>query len=388
MRILMTVPAVGNVYGGPSKSVRELAYALGYQGAAVDLVTTNANGSEKLDVPLRTWVQEPYYRIQYFPCHVWSDYKWSTTLATWLWQNINHYDIVHSNAIFSLTNIPIYFACYYQKVSYLITPRGMLEPWALSYKKWKKQLYYKFLEKPALNRASAIQMLSSAEAEHINPLNLKTSLVIIPNGLHREDFETLPSPETFYEQFPHTRNKTLILFLARIDPKKGLDLLASAFGELYPQFPNAHLIVAGSDNIGFLPTAKDYFAQHNCLEAVTFTGMLAGKMKKAALSAASLYVAPSYSEGFSISVLEGMGSGLPCVITTGCNFPEAEQAQVAKVVDINSEAITEGMHWCLSYPQEAKAMGDRARQLIFEHYTWDKIAAKLSATYEAILLKQ
>ena len=113
--------------------------------------------------------------------------------------------------------------------------------------------------------------------------------------------------------------------------------------------------------------------------------MLSGQLKYSALAAANLYVSPSYSEGFSMSVLEGMASGLPCVITTGCNFPEAAAAQAAYVVDINSESISQALIQCLANPQAAKAMGERARQLIFSDYTWDSIAKKMIAVYEAIL---
>jgi len=115
--------------------------------------------------------------------------------------------------------------------------------------------------------------------------------------------------------------------------------------------------------------------------------MLAGSLKYAALAAASVYVAPSYSEGFSMSVLEGMAAGLPCVITTGCNFPEAAMAQAAHVVKIDADEITRALIQCLSHPQQAKEMGDRARQLIFEHYTWERIAAKMIEVYTAITNK-
>ena len=384
MKLLIVVPALGTIYGGPSKSVVELAQALG-KHVSVDLVTTNANGSKVLDVPLNTWQPKTNYRVQYFPYWGWGDYKLSLSLTQWLFEHITDYDLVSTNAIFSLTNFPAYWACQQHQVPYIITPRGMLEPWALSYKSWKKSIYYTLLEKPALQNAKLIQMLASTEAEQIKPLNLKTPITIAPNGIHRQDFEKLPNPELFYQQFPDTRNKTLILFLGRIDPKKGLDLLATAFGKIQTQFPQAHLIVAGPDNIGFLPKAKDYFAKAGCLEAVTFTGILTGSLKYAALAAANIYVAPSYSEGFSMSVLEAMASGLPCVITTGCNFPEAAKANAAYVVDINADAIANALTNCLQSPQEAKEMGTRARQLIFEQYTWDSIAKKLIQVYTAII---
>jgi len=388
MKILMVVPAIGDVYGGPSKCVVEIAQALANLGIEVDLVTTNANGSEKLNVPLNTWISGSNYRVQYFSFWGLQDYKISISLTQWLFQNIKDYELVHTNAIFSFPVLPAYWACQKYNVPYLVTPHGMLEPWALSYKARKKQLYYSLLEKPALQQASAIQMLASTEAERVKPLNLKAPIVVIPNGIHHQDFETLPSPELFYKQFPETREKTLVLFLARIDPKKGLDLLAKAFTKVQAQFPNAHLVIAGPDNIGYLAKVKELFTEAGCLDMVTFTGMLTGSVKYAALNAASAFVAPSYSEGFSMSVLEAMASGLPCVITTGCNFPEAGTANAAYVVNIDAEEIADALIKCLKDPDQSKAIGDRARQLILKEYTWDQVASKLVQVYESILQKQ
>lgn len=385
MRILFVIPALGDVYGGPSKTTTDLAQSLADRGLTVDIVTTNANGAKSLDVPIQQWLSKSGYRIQYFAYRNIGDYKWSNTFATWLFHHVADYDLVHSNAVFSLPNLPAHWACQWQKVPYIITPHGMLEPWALSYKARKKHLYYHAFERPALNSASGIQSLAVPEAEHLQDLQVNAPIFIIPNGIHHSEFQTLPDPESFYQQFPHTRNKTLILFLGRIDPKKGLDLLAKAFKSIRHRFPLAHLIIAGSDNIGFLPTAKQYFAEADCLEAVTFTGILTGSIKYSALAAANVYVAPSYSEGFSMSVLEGMASKLPCIITTGCNFEEAAVAEVAYVVDIQAEAIAAALIKCLSDPVKSQAMGDRAHRFILENYTWDKIAEDLIQVYQAIL---
>lgn len=111
-------------------------------------------------------------------------------------------------------------------------------------------------------------------------------------------------------------------------------------------------------------------------------------MKYSALASASIYIAPSYSEGFSMSILEGMASGLPCIFTTACNFPEAKEAQAAKVVEVNVEEITEALSLCLSHPQEAKEMGLRAREFILNNYTWDKIAGSLISVYQEIISKK
>jgi glycosyltransferase involved in cell wall biosynthesis len=385
MRILVVIPAIGSVYGGPSKSVIELAKSLVKQGINVDLVTTTANGDAELDVPKLTWIEKAGVQIRYFPYFSWGDYKFSFSLAQWLHKNVNKYDVVHTNALFSLPNLPVYWACQQRKVPYLITLHGMLEPWALSYKAHKKKLFYDFLEKPAINKASGIQVLATPEQNSVKTLNLKPPLFLIPNGIFAQDFELLPPASLFLEKFPETKNRKLILFLGRIDPKKGLDLLSSAFAKIHQQFPDTHLAIAGPDNVGYLPTVKNYFQDLGCLDTVTFTGMLTGEMKYSALSAASIYVAPSYSEGFSMSILEGMASGLPCIFTTACNFPEANEAQVAKVVGVNQEEITEALLWCLSNKEEANEMGQRARQFILENYTWNKIAIKLIEVYGSII---
>lgn len=381
----MIIPAVGNVYGGPSKCVFELAQCLGNLDVAIDIITTNANGDTDLEVPLCNWINEVNYRIQYFPYVSFGDYKFSWLMTRWLFNRVTDYDVVQTNAIFSLTNIPAYWACQWLKVPYIMTPHGMLEPWALSYKAWKKRLFYQLLEKPALNKAQAIQVLASPEAENIKKLRVKSSLNVVPNGICSQDINKSIDKEIFYRQYPHTRDKNLIIFLGRIDPKKGLNLLARAFAKVRNLDPKSHLVIAGPDNIGFLPTVKGYFEAVNCQDAVTFTGMLTGDIKYAALNAANIYVAPSYSEGFSMSILEGMASGLPCIITTGCNFPEAAAAKAAYIVDVDVEEIAQALAICMQNPQEAKAMGDRARELILNNYTWDKIAVKMVATYEAIL---
>ncbi|MEH1836071.1 MAG: glycosyltransferase [Nostoc sp.] len=388
MKILMVIPALGNIYGGPTKIVIDLAESVGKLGVSVDIIATNANGFTTLDVPLNKWIAKKNYRVQYFSYLIFLDYKFTWSMTKWLFHNVSDYDIVHTNAIFSYPVLAAHLACQFRIVPYIATPHGMMEPWALAYKGWKKKFYFTLFENPLLQKANAIQMTASTEARHINTLNLKTPLVFVPNGINSTDFESLPSAELFYEQFPNTRNKTLIIFLGRIDPKKGLDLLATAFAKAHEKFPETHLIVAGPDNTGFLPTAESYFSEAGCKDAVTFTGMLTGAIKYAVLAAANIYVAPSYSEGFSMSVLEGMAAGLPCLITTGCNFPEAAEAKAASVVDINVTQIANALIGLLQDPIQAKNMGDRARKLICENYTWDRIASKLISVYTDILENQ
>ena len=380
MKLLMVTPYLGTTYGGTSKAVTELASSLGQLGQSVDVVTTTANDASTLAVETDTWIGQNDYRVRYFPTWHRSDLIVSPALLSWLSRHIKAYDLVHTHTVFAPLVTFTHTLCRFYKVPYIVTPHGMLEPWALSYKAWKKKLYYQAFEKAALNGASAIHVLAQSEAEHVKTLG-NDQTVTVPNGIHLEDFLVSHSPELFYQTFPATRGKTLILFLGRIDPKKGLDLLAPAFARAYAQFPNAHLAVAGPDSINFTPTAQGYFAEAGCLEAVTFTGMLTGELKQAALAAANIYVAPSYSEGFSMSILEGMASGLPAIITTGCNFPEAAVAEAAHVVDVSAQAIGDALVQCLQDRSAASALGQRAKEFILRNYAWEQSAKKLLKAY-------
>ena len=384
MKVLFIAPYLGASYGGTSKVVLELAKSLGKTDVDVDVVSTNANDGDSLNVQLQLWFNQNTYRVKYFPAWHRSDLVISLSLIHWLSQHVKEYDVVHTHTLFSPLISLTHALCRLNQVPYVMTPHGMLDPWALSYKAWKKRFYYNRIEQPLLNHAKAIQTLSASETEQVTKLGYSQT-TLIPNGIHKNEFESLPDPELFYKQFPHLRNKKLILFLGRIDPKKGLDLLAPAFSRVRQSFPEAHLIVAGPDSIDFMPTAKSYFKEANCLDSVTFTGMISGTSKYAALAAADIYVSPSYSEGFSMSVLEGMATGLPCVITENCNFPEAKAANAAFVVSTNAEAIAEGLLKCFKNPDYTKQVGKTARDFIFQNYTWDNIAQKLSNVYTTLL---
>jgi glycosyltransferase involved in cell wall biosynthesis len=384
MKILFVIPYIASTYGGPAKVVKELSHSLSQIDVTVDVITTDADVEGKLNVSLNTWIDADGFRIQYFKCLNRNDLTVSLPLLAWLYQNIKQYDIVHTNNRFAPLILATEWICRLFRKPFVATPHGMLEPWALSYKAYKKKWYYKLFEYPMLSQAKAIHVLTGSEAQQLQSLGL-SGTVVIPNGIDPLEFTQMPESNLFYEQFPETRGKKIILFLGRIDPKKGLNLLVPAFAKVHQCYPDLQLVVVGPDSIGFLKTVQSDLMDAGCSESITFTGMLTGQQKLAALAAAQVFVAPSYSEGFSMSVLEGMAAGLPCILTTGCNFPEAGAAGAAYVVDINEDAITQALQDCLQNPLQAKEMGDRARDFIFKHYTWSIVAQQLKQVYTDIM---
>ena len=387
LKALVIIPALSPIYGGPSTCAIDLADALGRRGLKVDLVTTNAAGPHNLRVKFDQWLVESTYRLRYFRRWGRFEVKLSPGLMTWLFRHVTDYDIVHGMSVF---NFPAYIYCEafrWRHVPHIIHPQGMFEPWAMANKGWKKRIYFRWLKKPQLQRANVIHCLTRHEAQSIAALGVTTPKVIVPNGIN---FESMINGDAnaFLLRYPELANKTRLLFLHRVDPKKGLDILAKSFARLRNRFPNTHLIISGPDPTGYWSTASRFFESAGCAAAVTYTGIVTGQDKADALAAADIFVAPSYSEGFSMSVLEAMAAGLPSVITTGCNFPEAAEAKVALEVPIDPTAFAEALASLIEDLPAARAMGQRAREFIFQNYTWDQAARKTHEVYKAILNHQ
>ena len=384
LKVLVLIPALSPIYGGPSTCAIDLADALGRRGLKVDLVTTNAAGPHNLRVKFHQWLDEPTYRIRYFRRWGHFEVKFTPALMMWLFHHVTDYDIVHGMSVF---NFPAYIyceACRWRDVPHIIHPQGMFEPWAMANKGWKKRVYFRWFKKAQLQRANVIHCLTKHEAESISALGVTTPKVIVPNGVNPES-AIKGHPNAFLLRYPQLANKIRLLFLHRVDPKKGLDILATSFALLHNRFPNIHLIIAGPDPVGYWSTAARFFVSKGCAAAVTYTGMLTGQDKADALAAADIFVAPSYSEGFSMSVLEAMAAGLPSVITTGCNFPEATAAKVALEVPIDATAFAEALASLIENLPVTREMGQRAREFIFQNYTWDQVARKTHEVYTAML---
>lgn len=384
MKVLVVIPYISFVYGGTARVVKDIAYAVGKQNIQVDIVTTNADGEKNLDVCCNQWILEPPFRVQYFSCWHRYDLVFSFSMLRWLEQHVDEYDLVHTHTLFAPMLSWLYYLCRRRCVPYLMTPHGMLDTWALAHKANKKSLYLRWIEKRSLSHASTIQALTRSEVNSLASMGL-SNVSLVPNGINWQGTEDSCNPKLFYKQFPETEGKKSLLFLGRIDPKKGLKILVEALAKVRLEFTDVHLIIAGPDSIGYSREVKQHLANLNCLDVVTFTGMLEGKLKQSALATATLFTLPSYSEGFSIAILEAMALGLPCIITTGCNFPEAAEANAAYVVEPNPAALAHALIHCLSDRSFAKITGDRARQLVLNHYTWDRIATQLIDVYIAIL---
>ena len=272
-----------------------------------------------------------------------------------------------------------------KQVPYLIAAHGMAEPWALQHKKWKKQLYLALVERRNLRRAACLHALAHPEIDHLRRLAPWVPIAFIPNGVELDVFDKLPGRSVLEAQYPELRGKFILLFFGRLHVKKGLDLLAQAFSRTASRFPELHLLIAGNDDGAWKPFSEQV-SRLGLSRRVTYLGHVSRHEAGKVWAAANAFILPSYSEGFSMAILEALAASLPCLITSACHFPELAQAQGAIVVDATENAVTEGLSALLKMTgAERRQMARKGRQLVEQKYTWNQQATRLAAVYHWLM---
>ncbi|MBD2121771.1 glycosyltransferase [Trichocoleus sp. FACHB-262] len=389
MRVLQIVPSISLVYGGPSQMVLGLSGALAAQGVEVTILTTDSNGDAgqaPLAVPLDRPVEQDGYHIRYFRCSPFRRYKFSLGLLQWLAQQAHSFDLAHIHALFSPVSTAAATIARSQKLPYLLRPLGTLDPADLRKKKQLKQVYAALLERPNLAGAAAIHFTSAQEAKVSERFGLTTKDLVMPLGVSLPKLSA--HPEAIRAQLGIPSDRPLVLFMSRIDPKKGLDLLLPALENLLAEKIEFHFVLAGGN-----PQDPDYEAairsqiQASSLAPhTTVTGFASGETKAALLQSADLFVLPSYYENFGIAVAEAMAMETPVVISDQVHIcEEVRQAEAGWVGPCEVAALTHLLKDALKGASERQRRGQRAKAYALQHYSWPAIAQQMIQSYQKIL---
>jgi glycosyltransferase involved in cell wall biosynthesis len=388
MRLLQIVPSISLVYGGPSQMVMGLSQALAKQGAEVTVLTTDSNGDVgqlPLDVPLDRPVQQDGYQIRYFRCSPFRRYKFSLGLLQWLANHAHEYDLAHIHALFSPVSTAAATVARYQQLPYILRPLGTLDPADLQKKRQLKRIYANLLERPNLAGAAAVHFTSLQEAKVSERFGVTTNDWVFPLGVSvPEGVET----ESVRREFGIPDDRPILLFMSRIDPKKGLNLLLPALKQLVAEGIQFHFVLAGSN-----PQDPEYESQIRAEIAdspvaalTTVTGFISGQAKTALLKAANLFVLPSYYENFGIAVAEAMAAGVPVVVSDQVHIcQEIQQAKAGWVVPCEVEALATALRTALQDADDRKYRGTQAKEYTLNHYSWDAIAQQMIQAYQQIL---
>ncbi|MEA5626088.1 glycosyltransferase [Nostoc sp. UHCC 0251] len=390
MKILHVIPSISFVRGGPSQAVLEMVKALCNSGVEAEIVTTNDNGLELLDVPLGKCTYYQKVPVWFFPrfspsIHSLREFAFSREFTTWLWQNVHNYDLLHIHAIFSYASTAAMAIARLKGVPYIVRPLGQLCEWSLQQSARKKQIYLQLIEKANLNYSQYIHFTSAQEQQEASRLNLTSPSFILPHGVAIPN--NIPNARQRLQQ--HLKLPTdepIILFLSRLHPKKGLDYLIPALGKLSDY--RFTLVLAGAGSPEYETEVKSLLVSHGIQNRTHFTGFVKGEMKDLLMQGADLFTLTSYSENFGVAVMEALAAGVSVVVTPGVAVADmVKQNYLGYVAEFDVAAIASAIQQALNHPQEAKEMGDRARKLILENYTWDSIASKLISVYQDIVSK-
>lgn len=408
MRILQIIPSISLVYGGPSQMVLGLSAALAAKNIDVTIITTDSNGDIgqiPLDVPLNQPIQQNGYKIIYFHCSPFRRYKFSLSLLQWLNANVRQFDLAHIHALFSPVTTLAATIARGHNLPYIIRPCGMLDPADLQKKKRLKQIYAALLERPNLAGAAAIHFTSKQEAKISERFGLwDTDKMPLPQDFGAQNSTgKMPVPQGFGVQdlviplgvtaglFPKRLRQSqvpIVLFMSRIEPKKGLDLLIPALESILASGIEFQFILAGSN-----PQDADYETgikvkiQNSSLgKYTTITGFVSGDRKNELLTNADLFVLPSYYENFGIAVAEAMAAGVPVAISDRVHISEdIRQAEAGWVGPLEVGAIASMIESALLDPQERQRRGLNAQAYAKKYYNWEAIAQQTIDAYQHIL---
>lgn len=281
-------------------------------------------------------------------------------------------DVVHIHGLWQQHTAWTAAACRKIGRPYIISAHGMLEPWALAHRGLKKQLYLRLVEGKNLREATCLRALTRDEVADYRRLGMRNPCSVVPNGI---DLPLQTDPTLFWNLYPELQGKRILLFLGRIHPKKGLDLLFKVWNSLGNQYADARLVIAGPDEAAMQQQLKQILTSHHARASVLFTGILEGPVKSSALAAAHLFVLPSYSEGFSVAILEALAHGRPVLISKACHFPEVAEANCGWVIDPDFEALNSVLKCALTAPEgEMKSMGQNGLLLIQDRFHWPAVS--------------
>ena len=381
MKILHVVPTYypATRYGGPIRSVHGLASAQASQGHDIHVYTTNADGKAVLPVPLNRPMRLDDVNVWYFATNLGRRIYWSPKMQKALALNITNFDILHLHSAFLWPTTMAARAARKARIPYVLSPRGMLVGDLIRRKSsLAKRAWISLFERRNIEQAAAIHLTSETEASELRALGLRCKRsTVVPNGVD------LPSGEWSADKLrarhsSGARRRPFVLFLGRLNWKKGLDRLIPAMR----QVTNADLLIAGNDEEDYRPKLEALARQCGVADRVCFLGPVDGEKKWKLLTSAELLVLPSYSENFGNVVLEAMAVGRAVVVTPQVGLASVVREVCCGIV-VDGEPATLGSHikQLLDDHDRRRAMGEAGRYAAETEFNWKTISRKMIDVY-------
>ena len=363
MKLMHVVPHLDEEAAGPTQSVLRLCESLAAAGNEVDLHTM-AGGRLPQGVHLqvhREWRLPPRFGF-------------SPRLRGELAKAAANADIVHNHSLWSYPNMAAGMACPPGKI--LVTsPRGTLAPAARQRSHWKKRLFAP-LQRPAIERAACLHATSAMELSDIRAAGLRQPVILLPNGIDvppLDSHDALPS------------GKRRLLFLGRIHPIKGIELLLEAWQALQVRHADWELVIAGKGDPDYVRGLQE-MASGLRLSRVHFQGAIYGDEKHNLFRSAELFVLPTHTENFGMAVAEALARGIPVITTRGTPWAGLESTRSGWWIERHLDTMAASLDAAMQASQSRLAeMGASGRQWMVRDFGWPSIAEAMTQGYRWLL---
>jgi glycosyltransferase involved in cell wall biosynthesis len=383
VKILQVIASLDPRGGGPMEGVRQIAQAAARWGNETTVVCLDDPGSPFLE-------SSPFPVVALGPST--HGYGYTPRLRPWLTTHAKEFDAVIVNGLWQFSGFAVWLALHGTKVPYFVYPHGMLDPYfkrQFPLKHLKKWLYWPWAEYRVLRDARAV--LFTCEEERLLAREsfglYRCNEVVSGFGTAPPPFEREPASHAFLSAFPGLRGKRLLVFLGRVHPKKGCDLLLRAFAEIASADPQWQLVLAGPGEEALISELKRLARQFGIEDKVTWCGMLAGTRKWGALYCAEVFVLPSHQENFGIAVAEALACGTPVLISNRINiWREVVSAGAGLVAADSLEGTRQLLLTWMDLSAGSRAlMRAKARQCFESHFDIRAVARELSQTVRDLI---
>lgn len=374
IRILHTVASLKSSSGGPARTVSSLCESLGMLGSSVEIFTQNYSSEDTNIIPQSSFLQTtfvpainiPKLRLTYAP-------SFRTMLANRCQQT--EVRLIHDHGLWLPTNHAAASAARRLNIPLIVSPRGMLEPWALQYKAWKKRIAWKLYQHKDLLSACTLHATSEREAENFRQMGFEQPIAMIPNGIH------LPA----WNDPVKTRTEThTALFLGRIHPVKGLSELVRAWQLARPK--GWRMVIAGPDEGGHKKEVESAIHQAGLQDIFQFAGAVEGEAKTSLYRSADLFILPTFTENFGIVVAEALACGVPVITTKGAPWEGLITHRCGWWIDIGAEPLAAAIREAITLSDdERQKMGKLGRVFVEKNFGWTQIAEQMLSVYQRIL---
>lgn len=382
MKILRVVASVDPSHGGVTEAVRSTTKALQDLGHSVDVVSLDDPTDAFLtDFPARTYAVGRWMRR----------YGYTPKLSQWISENGRHYDVGVVEGLWNHASIGGAQGMSSASLPYIVFPHGMMDPWFKSQyplKHLAKQLFWWTFQGRVLGKAAAVAFTCEEEKRLARGVFLGPGYKeeVISLGIGDAPEISAAARRSLIERLPALAGKPYLLFMSRLHPKKGCDLLIRAFSELAQRDPDIQLVMAGPDQVGWMPSLQELARSQGIEPRVHWPGMLEADAKWAAIYGCDAFVLPSHQENFGIVVAEAMACGKAVLTTDKVNIWREIQATGGGLIEANTiKGISRLLErWSAMSSEERSEMAISARKGFTANFHIDSAVRNLECLLQNV----